>query len=85
MQGSPFQSLVKPAAAHASSSRLYGPGLQAIQLGKPAAMFLQLADEWGNAVEEPNLASLGIKVRIASVIMIAPCCRIRIAMRRQVL
>lgn len=67
MQGSPFLCQVQPGEADAASSRLYGPGLQAIQLGKPSSLFLQLADQWGNAVNAESLAGSGIKVQI--------CCR----------
>ena len=67
VQGSPFQVLVLPWEADAGSSRLYGPGLQAIQLGKPSSLFLQLADQWGNAVSSDNLAASGIKVTLCLV------------------
>ena len=62
VQGSPFLCQVQPGEADAASSRLYGPGLLAIQLGKPSSLFLQLADQWGNAVNAESLAGLGIKV-----------------------
>lgn len=62
MQGSPFLCLVQPGEADAQSSRLYGPGLQAIQLGKPSSLFVQLADQWGNAVSADSPAMSGIKV-----------------------
>ena len=62
VQGSPFLCQVQPGDADAASSRLYGPGLQAIQLGKPSSLFLQLADQWGNAVNAESLAASGLKV-----------------------
>ena len=62
VQGSPFQCLVRPGEADAGSSRLYGPGLQAIQLGKPSSLFLQLADQWGNTVDADSLIASDIKV-----------------------
>ena len=62
VQGSPFLCQVQPGDADAASSRLYGPGLQAIQLGKPSSLFLQLADQWGNAVNAESLVGPGIKV-----------------------
>ncbi|DBA83503.1 TPA: hypothetical protein ACH3X2_006431 [Trebouxia sp. C0005] len=64
VQGSPFQCLVSPGEAHADSSRLYGPRLQAIQLGKPTSLFLQLVDQWGNPATAVDLASAAIKVTI---------------------
>ncbi|KAL0032084.1 hypothetical protein WJX77_004214 [Trebouxia sp. C0004] len=64
VQGSPFQCLVSPGEADAGSSRLYGPGLQAIQLGKPSCLFLQLVDQWGNPATAVDLASAAIKVTI---------------------
>jgi len=74
VQGSPFQSFINPGEADASSSRLYGPGLQAIQLGKPSSLFLQLADQWGNKVASVDLAASGIKVNTAGVLSLCSCC-----------
>lgn len=62
MQGSPILCQVQAGDVDAASSRLYGPGLQAIQLGKPSSLFLQLADQWGNAVNAESLTGSGIKV-----------------------
>ena len=62
VQGSPFQCQVTAGEGDASSSRLYGPGLQAIQLGKPSSLFLQLADQWGNTSAASDLVASGIKV-----------------------
>lgn len=69
VQGSPFLCQVQPGEADAASSRLYGPGLQAIQLGKPSSLFLQLADQWGNAVNADSLAGSGIKVQTCYLYM----------------
>ena len=62
VQGSPFHCTVVPGEADAASSQLYGPGLQAIQLGKPSSLFLQLADQWGNTATAVDLTSANITV-----------------------
>ncbi len=36
---------------NASNSRLFGPGLAAVQLGRESQLFCELADAFGNKVE----------------------------------
>jgi len=70
VQGSPFQCIVSPGEADADSSRLYGPGLQAIQLGKLSSLFLQLVDQWGNPATAVDLASAAIKVSLLLLLLL---------------
>ena len=50
VKGSPF--LVGVEAGHIAPrcSRLYGPGLQAVQLGRASTLLVEMADSWGNKV-----------------------------------
>ncbi len=51
MASSPFMCHVEAGAIDAQSSRLFGPGLQAVQLGRESQIFVELADAFGNRVE----------------------------------
>lgn len=65
--GSPFRVEVSPGPVAASSCRLYGPGLSAVQLGRDMRMFVQLADAFGNTITDPNrLQGSNVKVHTDS-------------------
>ncbi|KAK9829410.1 hypothetical protein WJX72_005680 [[Myrmecia] bisecta] len=47
------------------SSRLYGPGLAAVQLGRPSQIYVELADRYGNKASAGALDAVGVKVHVA--------------------
>ena len=49
----------------AQSSRLFGPGLQAVQLGRESQVFIELADAFGNRVESAAANGADLQVRPA--------------------
>ena len=46
----------------AENSRVYGPGMSAIGLGRPAKVFVDIQDSLGNKVHCNNAEHEGIKV-----------------------
>jgi hypothetical protein len=42
---------VVPGEVDVHSSRLYGPGLERVILGKPSMVYVELADTYGNRVD----------------------------------
>ncbi len=49
----------------AQSSRLFGPGLQAVQLGRESQVFIELADAFGNRVESAAANGADLQARQA--------------------
>lgn len=62
---------VEAGPVDAQSSRLFGPGLQAVQLGRESQVFIELADAFGNRVESAaaNGADLQVRPAFASTIL----------------
>ena len=65
MASSPFMCHVVAGAIDAQSSRLFGPGLQAVQLGRESQVFVELADAFGNRVE--SAAASGADLQVLSL------------------
>ena len=47
----------------AGNCRLFGPGLQAVQLGRESQLFCELADAFGNRVESAAANGADLRVR----------------------
>lgn len=63
ISGSPFMCHVGAGEVDAGNSRLFGPGLQAVQLGRESQLFCELADAFGNKVESAA-ANNGADLRV---------------------
>lgn len=50
VRGSPFLCQVEAGAVDPASSRVFGPGLSAVQLGRDSQIFIELSDQFGNRV-----------------------------------
>ena len=57
LASSPFKCQVEAGAVEAQSSRLFGPGLQAVQLGRESQVFVELADAFGNQIKSATAAA----------------------------
>lgn len=64
ISGCPFLCHVSAGEVDASNSRLFGPGLQAVQLGRESQLFCELADAFGNKVESAAASGADLKVRL---------------------
>lgn len=64
--GSPFSSHVVAGEVEASNSRLFGAGMQAVQLGRESQLFCELADAFGNRVE--SSAADGAEVQVSTAV-----------------
>jgi hypothetical protein len=62
ISGSPFMCHVSAGEVDAGNSRLFGPGLQAVQLGRESQLFCELADAFGNKVESAAANGADLKV-----------------------
>lgn len=71
ISGSPFPCHVVAGDVDASSSRLFGAGLQAVQLGRESPLFCELADAFGNKVGSAaaNGADLKVLTRANDVVL----------------
>ena len=63
ISGSPFTCHVSAGDLDAGNSRLFGPGLQAVQLGRESQLFCELADAFGNKVESAAANGADLRVR----------------------
>ena len=63
---SPFMCHVEAGPVDAQSSRLFGPGLQAVQLGRESQVFIELADAFGNRVESAAANGADLQARPAA-------------------
>ena len=59
---SPFRCQVEAGVISPQSSRLYGPGLQAVQLGRESQIFVELTDAFGNVVQSAAADEADLKV-----------------------
>eukprot|EP00854_Cymbomonas_tetramitiformis_P020497 gene20497-24566_t len=50
VKGSPFPCKVAPGGMDVVASKLYGPGLDHVELGRPSKIFIEPCDSYGNAV-----------------------------------
>ncbi len=66
---SPFKSKVEPGSIDAQCSRLFGPGLQAVQLGRENQICVELADIFGNHVQSAaeNDADLQVCLEVTDI------------------
>ena len=62
MVDSPFTAHVEAGAIDPQSSRLFGPGLQAVQLGRESQIFVELTDAFGNVVQSAAANEADLKV-----------------------
>ena len=60
--GSPFMCHVGAGDVDAGNSRLFGPGLAAVQLGRDSQLFCELADAFGNKVASAAANGTDLKV-----------------------
>lgn len=60
---SPFTCHVEAGNIDAESSRLFGPGLASVQLGRESQIFVELTDAFGNPVQSAAANDADLKVR----------------------
>ena len=62
--GSPFACTVAAGPVHAARSRLFGPGLTSVQLGRDCHFHVELADSFGNCITAADPKADAVQVQI---------------------